>query len=67
MKDILKTLASQKEAVEKEFGMLQKSQTQLQQQLNQVGNRIVQLQGKFQQIVQLEQDFKDEPKEKKDG
>lgn len=62
MKNVLKTLATQKEGIQKEFDQLQKTQEQLQQQLNQVVTRIVQLQGKFQQLEQLEKDFQDEPK-----
>ena len=63
MKNVLKTLATQKEEVQKEFDELKKAQEQLQGQLNQVSTRIVQLQGKFQQLEQLEKDFQDEPKE----
>lgn len=63
MKNVLKTLASQKEEVQKEFEQLQKMQAQLQQQLNEVVTRHVELRGKVQQIEQLEKEFQDEPKE----
>lgn len=63
MKNVLKTLATQKQEVELEFGRLKQQQEQLQQTLNQVALRLVQLQGRFQQLEQLEKDFQDEPKE----
>ncbi|GAG55865.1 unnamed protein product [marine sediment metagenome] len=63
MKNVLETLTAQKQEVELEFGRLKQTQEQLQAQLNQVATRIVQLQGKYQQLEQLEKDFQDEPKE----
>lgn len=70
MKNVLKTLATQKEEVKKEFDQLEVTRKQLletsqnlQQELNQVLTRQIQAQGKFQQLEQLEKDFRDEPKE----
>ena len=69
MKNVLKTLATQKEEVKKEFEQLEVTRKQLletsqnlQQELNQVLTRQIQSQGKFQQLEQLEKDFCDEPK-----
>jgi len=64
MKSVLKTLTTQKEEVQKEFEQLKKAQEQLQQQLNQIVTRQVELRGKYQQLEQLEKDFGDEPKER---
>ena len=63
MKNVLKTLATQKEEVQKEFDELKKAQDPLQGQLNQITTRIIQLQGQWQKLEQLEKDFQDEPKE----
>lgn len=63
MKNVLKTLATQKEEVQKEFDELKKAQEELQQKLNQVATRVVQLQGQWQKLEQLEKDFQDESKE----
>ena len=69
MKNVLKTLATQKEEVQKEVEELAAQRKQLigkredlQEELNLVTTRIVQLQGKLQQLEQLEKDFCDEPK-----
>ncbi len=69
MKDVLKTLATQKEEVQKEFDALEATRKQLletsqklQQELSQVVTRQIQAQGKFQLLEQQERDFQDEPK-----
>jgi len=55
--EALKVLTAQKEAVEKESEELQKTRTKLQQQLNLVTTRLVELQGKWALLEQLEKEF----------
>ena len=62
MKDVLKTLANQKETVNKEFEQLEQQRQQLQQQLNLVSEQLIKLTGRWQQLEQLEKDFQDEQK-----
>lgn len=71
MKNVLKTLQSNKAEIQKEFDSLEQQRQQavqsvkrLQSNLAQMVNQLNQLQGKYAAIDKLEQDFKDEPKEK---
>ncbi len=68
MKNVLKTLQSQKEEVELKFsqleqrrqGIIQASQ-KLQAELNELLSEMARLQGEHRRITQLEKDFSDEP------
>ena len=64
MKDVKKTLEDQKEAVNKEFNVLEARRKQLleasqnlQQQLSQVVTQQVELRGKWQLLEKLEKEF----------
>ena len=71
MKNVLKTLQSEKADVQKEFDSLEQQRQQTLQAINKLQSNLAQLmsqlsqaQGKWQAIDKLEQAFKDEPKDK---
>ena len=64
MKNILKTLETDKAEIEKKFGELNQRRQELITATNQTSEEMVRLQGEHRKVLKLIEDFRDEPKEK---
>ena len=64
MKNIRKTLEEQKVQVETQFKQLEQRRLALVNEQQQITAELMRLQGEHRKLLQLLEDFKDEPKEK---